>query len=61
MTTETIQTLIGGLGFPIFASIALGYYINSTQKEMIKTLNEVNKTLASIGAKIGIKEEKDND
>ena len=55
-----INTFIGSYGFPIVACIAMGWYINTTQKELIKVMNDVNATLKGIMARLGM-EDNDNE
>lgn len=59
MGVENINTFIGSFGFPIFACIAMGWYINTTQKELIKVMSDVNSTLKGIMARLGMEDKDD--
>lgn len=40
MNVNDICTVISSVGFPIVACIAMGWYVNTTMKEFIKTIQE---------------------
>lgn len=35
-----VSNLVSNLGFPIACCVALFYYINTTQKELVETINK---------------------
>lgn len=49
---NTIVTLIGSLGFPIAACIALFYFINKTMKEVTTALDNNTSVMNNLIAKI---------
>ena len=57
MDTQAITTLIGSFGFPIFMCLLMAWYINNTHKELIKAIENLNKTSKAILTKLDIEEE----
>ena len=51
MSSDAIQ-VITNVGFPIACVLGLGWYINTTMKEMIKILNEVNTSIRILNEKL---------
>lgn len=49
---EIIQNIISNLGFPIFISIYLIYYMNETQKKMMETIASLNESIVILAEKI---------
>ena len=49
---EIIQNIISNLGFPIFISIYLIYYMNETQKKMMETISSLNESIVILAEKI---------
>ena len=45
MDVNAITTLISSVGFPIFTSIVLFYYIYKTQKETNDTINQLREAI----------------
>lgn len=59
MDYQSVTTLIGSFGFPIFMCLAMAWYINTTHKELTKAINGVNITLKAVLTKIDLEEEED--
>lgn len=59
MDANTVTTLIGSLGFPIVACGFMGWYIVTTQKELIQVMNQVAKTLKGITTLLDMEDEED--
>ena len=60
MDYQSITTLIGSFGFPIFMCIVMAWYINNTHKELINIMYSINRTLKGIITKLDM-EEGEND
>lgn len=60
MDYQSITTLIGSFGFPIFMCIVMAWYINNTHKELINIMYSINRTLKGIIIKLDM-EEGEND
>ena len=59
MDYQTVTTLIGSFGFPIFMCLLMAWYINNTHKELTKAIEALNKTSKAILTKLDIEEEED--
>lgn len=53
MDVQTVQTLVGSFGFPIFMCLAMGWYIVKIHKELVDSIYQLNRTLAKLQTKIG--------
>lgn len=53
---ETVTTLIGSFGFPIFMCLVMAWYINNTHKELINVMHQINRTLKAVLIKLDIEE-----
>lgn len=53
MEVQTIQTLIGSFGFPIFMCLAMSWYIVNVHKELVDSIYQLNRTLAKLQTKLG--------
>lgn len=49
---EIIQNIISNLGFPIFISVYLIYYMNETQNKMMETIASLNESIVILAEKI---------
>ena len=57
MDYNAIASLIGGVGFPIVACCAMGYYIKTTHKELTDALYNNTRAIMALMAKLDINEE----
>lgn len=48
MTVADISQLVTAVGFPIVACVALFWYINTTQKEMLNALDNNTNVMAQV-------------
>lgn len=48
MDTTAITTLISTTGFPIFACIAMGWYINSTTRKLASVIEDNTKIITQL-------------
>lgn len=53
MDVQTVQTLVGSFGFPIFMCLAMGWYIVKVHKELVDSIYQLNRTLAKLLIKLG--------
>jgi hypothetical protein len=53
MDVQSIQTLVGSFGFPIFMCLAMGWYIVKVHKELVDSIYQLNRTLAKLQTKLG--------
>lgn len=53
MDVQTVQTLIGSFGFPIFMCLAMAWYIVKVHKELVDSIYQLNRTLAKLQTKLG--------
>lgn len=60
MTVADITQLVTAVGFPIVACVALFWYINTTQKEMLDALDNNTNVIAQVLEHLR-KEDKNND
>lgn len=60
MSYESITSLIGSFGFPIFMCFVMAWYINNTHKELINVMHQINKTLKGVLTKLDIDEGDDD-
>ena len=56
MDYQTVTTLIGSFGFPIFMCIIMAWYINNTHKELINVMYSVNRTLKAVITKLSLED-----
>lgn len=56
MDYQTVTTLIGSFGFPIFMCIIMAWYINNTHKELINVMYSINRTLKAVITKLGLED-----
>ncbi len=59
MDLNAIAQLIGSLGFPIFISVYLIYFIQTSQKETTEALHSLNLTMQKLIDKLDKEAEKD--
>ena len=52
MTTEWIHSLITTIGFPIAMCIVLLRYINTTQKQLIESMQDISRSIAVLCTKV---------
>ena len=57
MDVQTVQTLIGSFGFPIFMCLSMGWYIVKVHKELVDSIYQLNRTLAKLQTKLGDEED----
>ena len=59
MDVQTLQTLIGAFGFPIFMCLLMAWYINNTHKELVNCMYALNRTIKAILTKLDLEDEED--
>ena len=57
MDVQTVQTLVGSFGFPIFMCLLMGWYIVKVHKELVDSIYQLNRTLAKLQTKLGEEDE----
>ena len=64
MDTATITQLIGNLGFPIFVSVFLIYFLQVQQKSMLEAIGKLSQSISDLQNQINLlinKEDKKDD
>lgn len=56
-----IMTMVSTLGFPIAVTLLLMWYINNTQKELIKQIVEISKQIALLVSQVAQVSRKDDE
>lgn len=61
MGYELVERLVGSFGFPIVMCLIMAWFINNTQKELIKAINSLTKINKAILTKLKIQEDDENE
>lgn len=54
MDVNSVTQLITSVGFPIFCCIAMGWYVNTTMKDLTNTISNNTKVMEKILTKLDL-------
>ena len=57
MDIQSLQTLIGAFGFPIFMCLLMAWYINNTHKQLTDAMYQLNRTMKAVLTKLDIEDD----
>lgn len=61
MDYQSIVTIIGSFGFPIFMCLAMGWYIVTIHKELIESINRLNNTMKAVLTKLDLEDDNESE